>query len=648
VDVGGDGDLCNVCGIAGFTHLRACSDPDRIWEITRSLIHRGPDQQGVWESSDISVGAVRLKIIDLQHGDQPITSDDNDTVLVFNGELYNHLELRRELENTGHRFRSRCDTETVLHAFLEWDIDAFRRFRGMFAAAFWTQSTKRLVLVRDHMGIKPLYFARRRENLYFGSELKAILLHPEIDREIDLTGLADYLSLNYVPGPRTLIKGIEKLRPGTWLESRAGAVKTGEYWRLEFVPDETRDLESAKDELDGLLRSAVHEQLVSDVPLGVWSSGGLDSSTILHYASETAHGRLKTFSVSFAGRPFDESQYFREIAKAYDTDHYEFDLNPDADLASAIEDIPYYSDEPSADAGALPVWFLSKMCRRHVTVALSGDGADELFGGYNTYLADRYAQQLRRLPPGVLRFGEKTSRLLPVSNNKIGLDYKITRLLQGSLLDPVEAHFFWNGTFSRGQQESLRNGWDVPADTNARGRGHSATGLSRFLWMDQLCYLPDDILTKVDRMSMAHSLEVRPPFLDHRIVEFAAKLPENLKIRGGRLKFVLRELMKDRLPRATVRRGKEGFDIPTHHWFRTTLRPLLLDTLNQHTVNDSGILSWPAVDEVIRAHLDRRANLGYHLWGLVVLFLWMKHWGITAPSRIEEHQAVPVILRSSA
>lgn len=637
-----------MCGIAGFTHLKKSPDPDRIWEITRSLIHRGPDQQGVWESGDVSLGAVRLKIIDLEHGDQPMTSGDDNIVLVFNGELYNHMELRRELEQAGHRFHSRCDTETVLHAFLEWDIDAFRRFRGMFAAAFWTQSEKRLVLVRDHMGIKPLYFARRRENIYFGSELKAILLHPEIDRSIDLAGLSDYLSLNYVPGPRTLVEGIEKLQPGTWLECRAGVVTRGEYWRLEFDPDPKRDLESAKDELDGLLRSAVREQLVSDVPLGVWSSGGLDSSTILHYASETARGRLKTFSVSFQGRSFDESQYFREIAQAYGTDHYEFDLNPDADLADAIEDIPYYSDEPSADAGALPVWFLSKMSRRHVTVALSGDGADELFGGYKTYLADRYSERLRRLPSGVLRLGERTARLLPCSNDKIGLDYKINRLLQGSLLDPIEAHFFWNGTFSRGQQGNLRNGWEVPANIEAGRQGRAATGLSRFLCMDQLCYLPDDILTKVDRMSMGHSLEVRPPFLDHRIVEFAARLPENLKIRGGKLKFVLRELMKDRLPRSVVKRSKEGFDIPTHHWFRTILRPLLLDTLNEDSVRESGILSWPAVDAVIRAHLDRRANLGYHLWGLVVLFLWMKHWGITAPSRAEEHQAIPMILRTSA
>ncbi len=637
-----------MCGIVGFTHLKKRTEPDRIWEITRSLIHRGPDQQGIWESADVSLGAVRLKIIDLEHGDQPMASNDGDTILVFNGELYNHRELRQELEAAGHRFQSRCDTETALHAFLEWDLDAFRRFRGMFAAAFWKQSEKRLVLVRDHMGIKPLYFSRSGEDIYFGSELKAILRHPAISRTLDLAGLADYLSLNYVPGPRTLVEGIEKLPPGTWLEWRTGKVATGVYWRLQFDPDPRRDLASAKEELDGLLRSAVREQLVSDVPLGVWSSGGLDSSTILHYASETARGRLKTFSVSFPGRAFDESRYFRQIAQAYGTDHHEFELNPETDLARAIEEIPYYSDEPSADAGALPVWFLSKMCRRYVTVALSGDGADELFGGYNTYLADRYSQRLRGLPPGILRFLEGTARLLPVSDEKIGLDYKINRLLQGSRLDPMEAHFFWNGTFSQREQKELRNGWDIPFDVRGSGRRGRVPGLNRFLRMDQLCYLPDDILTKVDRMSMAHSLEVRPPFLDHRIVEFAARLPENLKIRGGSLKFVLRELMKDRLPPAVVRRRKEGFDIPTHHWFRTILRPLLLDTLNEHSVRESGVLSWPAVDAVIRAHLDRRANLGYHLWGLVVLFLWMKQWGITAPSRAEERPEIPVVLPTSA
>lgn len=611
-----------MCGIAGFTHAQHVPDSSKIWEITRSITHRGPDQQGVWESAQVSLGAVRLKIIDLEHGAQPMISDDGDTVLVFNGEIYNHAELRRELEQLGHRFHSRSDTEVLLHAFLQWDTAAFAKLRGMFAAAFWIQSRRRLVLVRDRMGIKPLYFARQNGNIYFGSELKTILAHSEIARRIDRSSLDRYLSLNYVPGPRTMIEGIEKLPPGHFLDDG----KISPYWTLEFRPDASIDLESAKEELDRLLHSAVREHLISDVPLGVWSSGGLDSSTILHYAAaEAAH--LKTFSISFHGREFDESQYFREVAKKYQTDHHEFDLNADMDIPGTVEQLAQYSDDPSADAGAIPVWFLSRMCRQEVTVALSGDGADELFGGYNTYLADRYAQKLRMVPMGIRKLAARMTKFLPVSDNKIGLDYKITRMLNGSLLNPVEAHFYWNGTFNKAEKRRLLLDPIEPPELSLP---------DNFLWIDQLTYLPDDILQKCDRMSMAHSLEVRPPFLDHRIVEFAAKLPGNLKIRGGKLKFVLRELMKDRLPESVLSRRKEGFDIPVHHWLRTVLRPLLLDTINERTVRETGIFSWPAVDEAIRAHLERRANLGYHLWGLLILFLWMRRWKIDAKMTISE------------
>ncbi len=546
-------------------------------------------------------------------------SDDQDTVLVFNGEIYNNAELRAELESLGHKFHSYCDTETVLRAFLQWDTASFAKLRGMFAAALWTESTRRLVLVRDRLGIKPLYFAKQQGNLYFGSEVKTILPHPEIGRRINRASLDRYLSLNYTPGSQTMIEGIEKLPPGNFLDWREGAVSITPYWTLQFRPDASLDLESAKTELDRLLRSAVREHLVSDVPLGVWSSGGLDSSTILHYAAEgTPH--LKTFSISFRGREFDESNYFREIARKYQTDHHEFDLHADMGVQDAIEQLATYSDDPMADAGAIPVWFLSRMCRSEVTVALSGDGADELFGGYNTYLADGYAAKLRLLPMGMRKLAAGMTRWLPVSDNKIGLDYKITRMLNGALLDPVDAHFFWNGTFSNAEKRDLlldplnQASLPLPGDD--------------FLWLDQLTYLPDDILHKVDRMSMAHSLEVRPPFLDHRVVEFAATLPANLKINGGRLKFVLRELMKDKLPPSVTTRKKEGFDIPVHDWLRSALRPLLLDTLNERTVRATGLFSWPAVDRTIRAHLDRRANLGYHLWGLLVLFLWMKRWQI--------------------
>jgi len=623
-----------VCGIAGFTHSNGRRQPERIWEITRSLIHRGPDRQDVWESANVSLGAVRLKIIDLEHGDQPMVSDDGDTVLVFNGEIYNHAELRRELEGLGHRFGSRCDTEVVLRAFLEWDVRAFPKLRGMFGAALWTESSRRLLLARDRVGIKPLYYRRHGDDFYFGSEMKAILLHPELDRRMNPQALERYLSCNYVPGTETLVEDIQKLAPGNWLEWQDGAVSIHPYWSLEFKPDRRLDLVTAKEELDRLLRSAVTEHLISDAPLGVWSSGGLDSSTILHYAAEASSARLKTFSVSFRGRSFDETQFFREVAERYQTDHHEFDLNPEHDLPGAIEEFATYSDEPSADAGALPVWFLSKMCRQDVTVALSGDGADELFGGYNTYLADRYAKTLRRFPRAARSAAARAAGLLPVSDEKIGLDYKITRMLEGSLLEPVDAHFYWNGTFGEAERRTLLanpNG----AASEIPLPGETDGYLNRFLWLDQLCYLPDDILNKCDRMSMAHSLEVRPPFLDHRIVEFAATLPEDFKIRGNSLKFILRDLMKDKLPRAVLARPKEGFDIPAHHWLRTTLRPLLVETLSERNVRESGIFRWEAVNSVLQSHLQRRANLGYHLWGLLILFLWMSRWKIQPPSPVE-------------
>jgi asparagine synthase (glutamine-hydrolysing) len=623
-----------LCGIAGFTHYQRRADSARIRRATYAITHRGPDQEGFFESESVSIGAVRLRIIDLEGGDQPFKSEDGDTVLAFNGEIYNNTELRAELRERGHFFRSQCDTETVLHAFLEWDTECFTRLRGMFALALWSQSENRLILARDRMGIKPLYIYRRGINLYFGSELKTLFVHPEVERRIDPEGLHYFTSLNYVPSPHTLVEGIQKLTPGHWMEWREGRVRENPYWNLDFQPDSRYTLDSAAEELDGLLHASVAEHLVSDVPLGVWASGGLDSSTVLHYASQHSSSQLNTFSVSFAGRSFDEGEYARDLARHYGTSHHEFDLNPDADLEGAIESLAYHSDEPGADAGALPVWFLSKMSREHVTVALSGEGADELFGGYNTYLGDRYARTLRRVPALARRVALRLALKLPVSNEKIGLDYKIQRMLQGSFLNPADAHLFWNGTFSEAEKKKLhlRNGHPsvghlmstLPA--SSRDVGY----LNKFLWLDQLYYLTDDILYKCDRMSMAHSLEVRPPFLDHRIVEFASRLPEHLKISGSQLKLVLRHLMRGKLPAQVLKRKKEGFDIPAHDWLRGPLRSLLLDTLTRDAVEKSNLFDWNTVDALIRKHLDRRANLGYHLWGLLTLFLWMKRWDIQA------------------
>jgi len=611
-------------------------------------MHRGPDQQGFYQSESASLGAVRLRIIDLEGGDQPMKSDDGQTVLVFNGELYNNTELREELRRRGHFFHTFCDTETVLHAFQEWDTECFSRMRGMFALAVWSEPENRLILARDRLGIKPLYLHRRGVNVYFASELKALFTFREVGRRIDPLGLHYFTSLNYVPSPHTLIEGIEKLPPGHWLEWRAGRIEIAPYWKLAFHPQHHYSVDSAAEELDTLLEQSIREHLVADVPLGVWASGGLDSSTILHYASAYSGARMKTFSISFTGRSFDEGGYARRVASYYGTDHHEFDLNPDVDLTGAIESLAYHSDEPGADAGALPVWFLSKLSRQHVTVALSGEGADELFGGYHTYLGDRYARALRHVPALVRRAALRLAQTLPASDEKVGLDYKLQRMLQGSFLDPAEAHLFWNGTFSEAEKKKLhlRNGHPSVASLvdSLPPESQQVGFLNRYLWLDQRYYLADNILYKCDRMSMAHSLEVRPPFLDHRIVEFAGRLPEHLKISNSRLKVVLRHLMRDKLPPEVLRRKKEGFDIPAHDWLRGTLRPLLLDTLTRRAVEQSNLFDWKVVESLIRDHLDRRANLGYHLWGLLTLFLWMKRWDIQSEP-VEE--ASPRILTAA-
>ncbi len=579
-----------------------------------------------------SLGAARLKIIDLSCGNQPILENGGESGIVFNGEIYNHLELRAELEALGHKFVSHSDTETVLKAFLQWDTDCFARLRGMFAVALWNVAQKRIVLARDRMGIKPLYYVRKGEELYFGSELKAILIHPEISRVLSLEGLDCYLSLNYVPSPWSLIDGIRKLDAGGWMEWRDGQVREGTYWTLPYGDIRDISLEDAKAELDALLSDSIREHLLSDVPLGVWLSGGLDSTSILHYAAKASPSRLNTFSISFKGRSFDESSYIHRAVKQYGTVHEELDLNSSMDLVSAIEQFAYYSDEPSADAGALPVWFLSKLCKTRTTVALSGEGADELFGGYLTYRANRISRILRNFPKATMHLGLAALRQWPVSDEKIGFEYKAIRMLEGSLMSPEQAHVYWNGTFSdRGKHAILKR--PLPSTLHQiigqiRNLPNVKDDLAPYLWLDQKYYLADDILNKSDRMSMAHSVEVRPAFLDHRIVEFAARLPAHLKINGSTQKIVLRKLMHDKLPSDILNRQKVGFDIPAHEWLRGPLRPLLDDAL-QFGLSEYGELFRRDEIEVLKKHhLQRKLNVGYQLWGLLILFLWMKQWRV--------------------
>jgi asparagine synthase (glutamine-hydrolysing) len=641
-----------LCGVVGFTTKDWSPEPRRIEDATATLFHRGPNQQGTFESRLCSLGATRLKILDLDSGDQPLYSEDQDSVIVFNGEIYNHLEIRRELEARGRRFRTHCDTETVLAAFLEWDTECFARLRGMFALGIWTKSKRRLVLARDRVGIKPLYITRRGDDLLFASELKGILIHPEIERTISLDGLDCYLSLNYVPGPWTLVEGIEKLPPGHWLEWRNGAVHRRQYWAVPTCKPQAISLEDATAQLDIHLEQSVQEHLLSDVPLGVWLSGGVDSSTILHYAAHASGKRLKTFSIGFSGHSFDESPYIRQLVERYGTEHEQLDMGSDCDLEGAIRNLAYYSDEPSADSGALPVWFLSQLTRASATVAFSGEGADEIFGGYLTYRANEISRKLQVLPAGARGLALRSLDLWPPSDEKISLEYKIKRLLEGSLLEPAHGHVYWNGTFSAADKASLlRKPLPEalsrvlgPLRTNLRS---GADALGSFLQFDQETYLPDDILVKSDRMSMAHSIEVRPPFLDHRILEFAAKLPAELKVRGSQQKYVLKQLMRTKLPPSILQHGKIGFDIPAHKWFRGPLRGILTETLAAAETEYAGLFDFNVIRRLTEDHLERRINIGYHLWGLMILFLWMKEWNIRSSplplsASISAHQMLAV------
>ncbi len=622
-----------MCGIVGYTQYFRPLPPGVIDSGLHGLAHRGPDRQAAFVSRHVSLGAARLRIVDLEGGDQPLQTTDGSRAIVFNGEVYNHLALREELESLGRRFRTRSDTEVVLQAYCEWGNNSFSRLRGMFAAAIWSEPDERLVLVRDRMGIKPLYYRLQGGEVFFGSEMKCILAHPDVPRKIDLQGLNCFLSVNYVPGPLTLIEGINKLMPGCLLEWRQGRIAIQSYLAPSRAGKAPDSLDEAADELGGLLSQSIAEQMRSDVPMGIWLSGGIDSSTISHYAAQQSSSPLRTFSITFGGRSFDEAQYIRSVSAHYGTEHTELDLYEVGDLAGVIEEMSYYSDEPGADAGAVPVWYLAKMTRPSATVVLTGEGADELFGGYLTYQANQCRRISTRMPRFMLKAALSCAQRIRASDEKIGFDYKLKRFLEGSLMSAETAHLYWNGTFSEEQKRRFFHFADSGPMSELVRQIRPGGMIERFLSFDQQYSLPDALLYKVDRMSMAHSVEARPPFLDERIVEFAARLPERFKMRGMKTKLVLRHLMKEKLSPLILKRPKIGLDIPIHELFRGTLLPLLSETVNETTLRETGLFDWPAVNALIEQHLNYKANWGYHLWSLLTLMLWLKRWKVETPGR---------------
>jgi asparagine synthase (glutamine-hydrolysing) len=592
------------------------------------LQHRGPDDEGIYLDGSFGMGMRRLSIIDLAGGHQPLSNEDGTIWVVQNGEIYNFPELRTRLERQGHHFRSHSDTEVIVHLYEEEGPGCVSSLQGMFALALWDQKQKRLLLARDRLGIKPLYYAVDGKRLLFGSELKA-LLAAGLERDLDPQAVHDYLSLSYIPAPLTIFRGARKLLPGHLLVCHRGQVREERYWQAPLPKSGTAPTneEELTEELSARLRATVQSHLLSDVPLGVFLSGGLDSGAVLALMREVTSGTIKTFSIGFAEKSFNELAQARETAQRFATDHHE--LVVDAKATEIVPQLVNFFDEPFGDSSALPVFYLSRFARQHVTVALSGDGGDEIFAGYDTYAAYRWATAYKRLP----RLLSETIvpalvRRLPVSHQRVSFDYKAKRFVEGALLPPEKGHFWWKHIFSEEAKKLLsREGSDGLQETFRFHQNYFASYdaeavLDRLLHVDRMVGLPDDMLVKVDRMSMAHSLEVRVPLLDHTIVEFMTAIPSSLKLRGWQKKYLLKKAIAGKLPDRIVHGKKRGFNVPIPSWLLQDLRPLVHDALTPRRVEETGLWDPQYVTQMIREHESRQRDWSRNIWCLLIFQLW--------------------------
>jgi len=619
-----------MCGIAGIFHLDGrATDRDTLHRMTKILAHRGPDGQGLHQQDGIGFGHRRLSIVDLsEQGTQPMTNEDGSIWLTYNGEIYNHLDLHPELEAKGHRFQSKTDTEVLIHGYEEYGIDVLHQLNGMFAFALYDANHKRLWLARDRIGIKPLFYGVFENTLLFGSEVKAILEHPAARRELDHEALDLFLSLNYTPAPYTLFKHIRQLMPGEQLVVQAGNIHLSTYWDIDYSQPQITDEQIAQQEFERLFHDAVNKRLMADVPLGAFLSGGVDSSAVV--SSMTRHmpqEMVKTFSMGFAEASFNEAPYAKEVAQHLKTQHYQKTVTPD--LADILPQIVWHGEDPLADSSMVPVYYLSKMTREHVTVALAGDGADEILAGYPTYLATQWAKPLSFLPHHLTQKAlAPLSTLIPISDEKISRPEKLQRFLQGVGLPWQEAHAVWRQIHTAKQKQAVLHP-DVFRHSKLFETYHTYYAKSRtnnmldaLLYVDTRFYLPNDMLVKVDRMTMAHGLEARVPFLDHEFVQFSAQLAPNLKLNGRVGKYILRQIMKSRLPTTTLTRKKEGFNIPVSKWLREDLADLLHDTLNPTALNHAGVWQPKTIETMLHKHHHKQADYGYQLWGILTFMLW--------------------------
>jgi asparagine synthase (glutamine-hydrolysing) len=607
------------------------------------MVHRGPDSEGLMVSSGVALGIRRLAIIDLVTGEQPAYNEDKSVAVILNGEIYNYRELRQDLEKQGHSFRSVSDTEVLPHLYEEYGEQMVERLNGMFAFALWDSRRRRLFIARDRFGEKPLYWGVFDNTLLFASEPKVLLSHPAVNSSLNVQALRQYLSFDYVPAPLTIYEGINKLPAAHTLTLEDGRIETRAYWRLSYKTKQPplSEAEAAKHLID-LLSDSVRMRLVSDVPLGVLLSGGVDSSTVAALAVRASSEAVKTFSISFAESSFDESSYARAVAKALGTDHHEERLSANL-AANLVSEIGSWMDEPFSDPSLVPTYLLSRFTRKHVTVALGGDGGDELFAGYPMYHAHRLAEIYERVPQFV-RTGlvERLIRLLPVKTKNLSFDYKATRFVAGTKYDRVARHHVWFGSFRPQEQEKLltaevlgQSDGDIYRQARRmREECDSTDVVEQMQSLDTRLYLAEDILTKVDRASMAVSLEVRAPFLDPRVAEFAASLPSDYKLRGGKTKYILKRAVADMLPPFVSRRGKKGFGVPVAEWLKGKLRPLARDLLSPDRVRRAGVFNPDYVTKLLDEHERGVANHRKLLWTLLMFELWHESF-IETPRRIE-------------
>ena len=623
-----------MCGICGIVSLQTNTPPDRslLLQMNNSLQHRGPDDEGYYEDDQAGLAIRRLSIIDLNTGQQPISNETGDIWVVFNGEIYNFQTVRAALEQRGHVFKTKTDTEVIVHAYEEYGDECTTHFNGMFAIALWDSRQHRLLLARDRLGIKPLYYWSDGDKLVFGSELKSLILHPDVPRQVNLIALDLFLTLEYIPAPYTIYEGVFKLMPGHVLVAEKGKLKNNQYWDVPCQPVRQRESECVEI-LSGLIKDSVRLHMISDVQLGAFLSGGIDSSTIVGYMGQTSNELIQTFSIGFQDDTYNELPYAEKVARHFGTTHHAEILK--SDLTDLTEQLVTHFDEPFADTSIFPTFLVSKLASQEVKVALSGDGGDELFAGYDTYLAEKLDGYYGYIPRPLRQqfFPRLAGQLLPQPGKK-GVINKIKRMVEGGALDPSLKHARWMMHLNSDEKNSLYRS-DLQAThydrvatdyfQNYFEKAKCFDDLAQQQYVDVKTYLADDILAKVDRMSMAASIEARVPLLDYRIVEFALNLPPDMKLHRTRTKSILRQAVKKLVPQQVLEKPKEGFSIPMKHWLCTSLKPMMLDLLSRDALQKHGFFDHQVVAQWIQEHLDRRVNHSHRLWTLMVFEMWYQN-----------------------